>query len=70
MTTASEARVIPFPAPAAFRPEPEPEDDRIQGWPVVAVWAALALGSWAVTIALAVALVRGALAVASWVAGW
>ena len=70
MTTATEAKVLPFRAPAAFRPEPEPEDDRLQGWPLLAVWAGLVIGSWAVTIALAVLLVRGVLAVASWVGAW
>lgn len=67
-TTAPER--IPLSAHATYGPGPEPAVERMTGWPLVLAWAVMIVGSWAVAIGVAVLLVRGALAVASWVATW
>lgn len=50
-----------------FRCDVEPDIEPMTGWPLVLVWAGLFLGSWAITIALAWAVVRVIVAVIRWI---
>lgn len=45
------APVVPLPTRAAY--EPEPEVERATGWPLVAAWALMFVGSWTIAIAAA-----------------
>lgn len=56
-----------LPEAPAFGADVEPDVELVTGWPLVLVWAGLFLGSWAITIALAWAVVRVIVAVIRWI---